>query len=157
MLAHIVFQPDNEVGVIGIVIEERYCQAFERFVEAEVRLRHSGLLIKTTGGNVIQNPLVGVANRAMELMHKFLGRSDPQPTSPGAIKTMGCFLELVSPADHAHNNPEKGSVKTRLHPYLVSPRCIKGRGMGLSPLMKYTLAVGSLEMALRASSAWSLT
>ena len=42
--------------------------------------------------------------------------ADPQPTSPGAIETMGCFLELVSPADHAHNNPEKGSVKTRLHP-----------------------------------------
>ena len=32
---------------------------------------------------------------------------------------MGCFLELVSPADHAHNNPEKGSVKTRLHPNLT--------------------------------------
>ena len=44
--------------------------------------------------------------------------ADPQPTSPGAIETMGCFLELVSPADHAHNNPEKGSVKTRLHPFL---------------------------------------
>ena len=44
--------------------------------------------------------------------------ADPQPTSPGAIETMGCFLELVSPADHAHNNPEKGSVKTRLHPLL---------------------------------------
>ena len=45
--------------------------------------------------------------------------ADPQPTSPGAIKTMGCFLELVSPADHAHNNPEKGSVKTRLHPKIM--------------------------------------
>ena len=43
--------------------------------------------------------------------------ANPQPTSPGAIETMGCFLELVSPADHAHNNPEKGSVKTRLHPF----------------------------------------
>ncbi len=46
--------------------------------------------------------------------------ADPQPTSPGAIETMGCFLELVSPADHTHNNPEKGSVKTRLHPNIGS-------------------------------------
>ena len=28
-----------------------YCQAFARFVEAEGKLRQSGLLIKTTGGN----------------------------------------------------------------------------------------------------------
>ena len=27
MLAHFVFQPDNEIGVIGIVIEERYAPA----------------------------------------------------------------------------------------------------------------------------------
>ena len=42
--------------------------------------------------------------------------ADPQPTSPGAIETMGCFLELVPRADHADNNPENGSVKPRLHP-----------------------------------------
>lgn len=58
-----------------------YCQAFERFVEAEGKLRQSGLLIKTTGGNVIQNPLVGIANRAMELMHKFLGEFGLTPSS----------------------------------------------------------------------------
>jgi len=58
-----------------------YCQAFERFVEAERKIRQSGLLIKTTGGNVIQNPLVGVANRAMEIMHKFLTEFGLTPSS----------------------------------------------------------------------------
>ena len=58
-----------------------YCQAFERFVEAERKIRNSGLLIKTTGGNVIQNPLVGVANRAMEIMHKFLTEFGLTPAS----------------------------------------------------------------------------
>ena len=30
---------------------------------------------------------------------------------------MGCFLELVPPTDH---NREKGGVKTRLHPLIIS-------------------------------------
>lgn len=62
-----------------------YCQAFERFVEAETKIRQSGLLIKTTGGNVIQNPLIGVANRAMEIMHKFLTEFGLTPSSRSRI------------------------------------------------------------------------
>ena len=53
------------------------------------------------------------------------------------------------------NGPPRDGCPIRA--YFDSPRCINGSGMGLSPLMKYTLAAGSLEMALRASSAWSLT
>lgn len=62
-----------------------YCQAYERFVEAEGKIRQSGLLIKTSSGNVIQNPLVGVANRAMELMHKFLTEFGMTPSSRSKV------------------------------------------------------------------------
>lgn len=58
-----------------------YCQAYERFVEAESKIRQSGLLIKTSSGNVIQSPLVGVANRAMELMHRFMTEFGLTPSS----------------------------------------------------------------------------
>lgn len=55
-----------------------YCQAYGRWVQAEraitkMRARDEltdALMIRTTGGNAIQNPLVGVANRAHELMLK---------------------------------------------------------------------------------------
>lgn len=50
-----------------------YCQAYGRWVEAEQALARMaerdplthGLMIKTSNGNAIQNPLVGTANRAM--------------------------------------------------------------------------------------------
>src|SRR5688500_38440 len=35
-----------------------------------------------------------------------------------------------------------------------SPMCIRGRGVGLLPLRKYTLDAGSLEMLARVWSAW---
>lgn len=55
-----------------------YCQAYGRWVQAEKALAvmgardqlTGGIIIKTTGGNAIQNPLVGAANKAMELMLK---------------------------------------------------------------------------------------
>jgi P27 family predicted phage terminase small subunit len=50
-----------------------YCQAYARWVLAERTLKEmakrdeltSGLMIKTISGNAIQNPIVGVANKAM--------------------------------------------------------------------------------------------
>jgi P27 family predicted phage terminase small subunit len=53
-----------------------YCQAWGRWIAAERALAEMakrdmlthGLLIKTTNGNAIQNPLVGTANRAMMAM-----------------------------------------------------------------------------------------
>lgn len=49
-----------------------YCQCYARWVEAEEGVKKSGLIIKTKDGNIIQSPLVGIANTAMKLMHKFL-------------------------------------------------------------------------------------
>ena len=50
-----------------------YCQAFGRWMQAERKLAQmaarepvfEGMLIKTTNGNMIQNPIVGIANKAM--------------------------------------------------------------------------------------------
>lgn len=80
-----------------------YCQAFECFVEAESKIRRSGLLIKTTNGNVIQNPLVGVANRAMEIMHKFLTEFGLTPASRTRIAAI--------PYNHQHHTWEEFGPK----------------------------------------------
>jgi P27 family predicted phage terminase small subunit len=50
-----------------------YCQAYGRWRLAEEELEKSpGLVIKTISGNYIQNPLVGIANKAMEHLRKFI-------------------------------------------------------------------------------------
>lgn len=70
-----------------------YCQAYGRWVQAERALAEmakrdlltSGLLIKTTGGNAIQNPLVGTANKAMELMLKAAAEFGMTPSARSRI------------------------------------------------------------------------
>jgi hypothetical protein len=63
------------MGLLTLVDENppaAYCQAYARWVTAEASLAKmaerdlltNGLMIKTTGGNAIQNPLVGTANKA---------------------------------------------------------------------------------------------
>ena len=66
-----------------------YCQAYARWRQAEEGLESSGLLVKTVNGNVVQSPLVGVANRAMDLMCKFLTEFGMTPSSRCRIEVKG--------------------------------------------------------------------
>ena len=49
-----------------------YCASYGRWRQAEEDLADSGLLLKNTSGNVIQNPLVGIADQAQRDMVKIL-------------------------------------------------------------------------------------
>lgn len=49
-----------------------YCVAYDRWAEAEKKIQMEGLTIETTNGNIIQNPSVGIANKAMLILHRFL-------------------------------------------------------------------------------------
>ena len=77
----------RELKVLGLVTSidraalAAYCQAYSRWSQAEESLAKVGLLIKTSNGNVVQNPLVGIANRSMELMHRFLSEFGMTPSS----------------------------------------------------------------------------
>lgn len=72
-----------------------YCQAWGRWVEAENKLKElntmspdkMAFLYKTTNGNLIINPLLSVANKAMEQMHKFLIEFGMSPSSRSRIIT----------------------------------------------------------------------
>jgi len=48
-----------------------YCQSYGRWIEAEIKLAETGLVIKTKSGNIIENPYYSIAKRERELMHKF--------------------------------------------------------------------------------------
>ena len=58
-----------------------YCDAYRLWVEATEMVRKSGILIKTVQGNVIQNPALGVANKARQDMVKYLIEFGMTPAS----------------------------------------------------------------------------
>jgi P27 family predicted phage terminase small subunit len=63
-----------------------YCQSYGRWVEAEKGVKESGLMVKTTNGNIIQSPLVGIANKSMQMMHKFLIEFGMSPAARCKVK-----------------------------------------------------------------------
>ncbi len=62
-----------------------YCKLYTRWVEAEAELEQSNLLVKTTHGNVIQNPLVGIVNTALVNMLKYLTEFGMTPAARARV------------------------------------------------------------------------
>jgi P27 family predicted phage terminase small subunit len=44
---------------------ERYAIVWCRWIDAEAEVKRRGTVVKTVGGNIIQNPFLAIANRAM--------------------------------------------------------------------------------------------
>ena len=62
-----------------------YCQAFSRWANAERRARELGAVIQTTQGNLVQNPWISIANRAMELMLKAAAEFGMTPSARSRV------------------------------------------------------------------------
>jgi P27 family predicted phage terminase small subunit len=58
-----------------------YAVAWSRWVEAEGKVATTGLVVQSPTGYPIVNPFVGIANRAMDLMHKFSTEFGLTPSS----------------------------------------------------------------------------
>lgn len=71
------------------------CQAYGRWIQAERILADlqkqdpifQGLMIKTTNGNMIQNPLVGTANKSMSDYVRFCAEFGMTPSARSRIET----------------------------------------------------------------------
>lgn len=63
-----------------------YCQCYSRWVKAENKIKKEGMVIKTSNGNLIQSPYVGIANKAMQMMHKFLTEFGMTPSARAGLK-----------------------------------------------------------------------
>ena len=48
-----------------------YCVSYSRWRRAQEQLNNEELVIRTTSGNYIQNPIIGIANKAAQDMVKF--------------------------------------------------------------------------------------
>jgi P27 family predicted phage terminase small subunit len=74
-----------------------YCQAYGRWIAAERVLAEmakrdqitAGLLVRTTNGNAIQNPLVGTANKAMSDMVRYAAEFGMTPSARSRINAEG--------------------------------------------------------------------
>jgi P27 family predicted phage terminase small subunit len=70
-----------------------YCQAYGRWVVAERAIAKmaerdqltEGLMIKTTNGNAVQNPLVGTANKAMADLVRYAAEFGMTPSARSRI------------------------------------------------------------------------
>ncbi|HHX91365.1 MAG TPA: phage terminase small subunit P27 family, partial [Paracoccus sp.] len=70
-----------------------YCQAYGRWQQAEEALSlmgerdrvTKGMMIKTTNGNAVQNPLVGTANKAMADMMRYATEFGMTPSARSRI------------------------------------------------------------------------
>jgi P27 family predicted phage terminase small subunit len=49
-----------------------YCQAWGRWVEAEERLKETPALVRTPSGYVQQSPWLGIANKQLEIMGRYM-------------------------------------------------------------------------------------
>lgn len=76
------------MGVITIIdraVLAAYCQAYGRWVEAEVHLRETPALIRTPSGHVQQSPWLSIANRQMEIMGRYMAEIGLTPASRSRI------------------------------------------------------------------------
>ena len=66
---------------------EGYCAAYARWVEAERKIDETGgEIIETKNGNMIQNPWLAVANRAMKEMQDWLREFGMTPSSRSKVR-----------------------------------------------------------------------
>ena len=64
----------------------RYCTIFVRWVKAEKMVREKGEIIKTAAGNIIQNPYLSIANRALDQLNKLGAEFGMTPSSRSRVK-----------------------------------------------------------------------
>lgn len=74
-----------------------YCQAWERWVRAEGQVARHGEVVKTLAGNVMQNPYLSIANRAMKQMRDMARELGMTPSARSQIRVQP--LEGPSLAD----------------------------------------------------------
>ncbi len=69
-----------------------YCVIFMRWLKAERMVREKGEIIKTAAGNIIQNPYLSIANRALDQLNKLGAEFGMTPSSRSRVKA-----DLVDP------------------------------------------------------------
>jgi P27 family predicted phage terminase small subunit len=86
-----------------------YCMAWSRWVDSETNLRKFGAVIKTPKGYPIQNPYLGIANTAIDIMRRFLTEFGMTPSSRSRINVTQDPGESSDPWDQLDKPPALGA------------------------------------------------
>lgn len=78
-----------------------YATAWQRWVEAEEKLKDQGPVVKSPNGYPIQNPYLSIANTALKQVKEFMTELGMTPSSRSRIKVHSS--EPVDPADEFFN------------------------------------------------------
>ena len=62
-----------------------YCVLWARWVDAEARINEQTLVLKSKDGQPYQNPFLGIANRALEMMRKYASEFGLTPASRSRV------------------------------------------------------------------------
>jgi P27 family predicted phage terminase small subunit len=89
-----------------------YCMAWSRWVDAETNLKKFGAVIKTPKGYPIQNPYLGIANTAIDIMRRFLIEFGMTPSSRSRINAVQTPEQSSDPWDHL-DSPSPGASKVQ--------------------------------------------
>ena len=65
-----------------------YCQAYGRWVEAERQLKETPTLIRLPSGYIQPSPWLSIANKQLELMHKYLSELGLSPVSRSRVNKL---------------------------------------------------------------------
>lgn len=84
-----------------------YCQAWGRWVEAEEKLKETPFLIRTPSGYIQQSPWLGIANRQMEIMGRYMAELGITPASRSRVAAFDAVRdEPVTRIEHVIVYPE---------------------------------------------------
>lgn len=78
----------NRIGLLTQVDRAAlaaYCQCYGRWVEAERKLAETPALLKTPAGYVQPSPWLGIANKQLELMAKFMAELGLTPSARSRV------------------------------------------------------------------------
>jgi P27 family predicted phage terminase small subunit len=79
--------PLGLVTVLDLDQLSTYCVLWCRWVKAEKMVREKGEIIKTAAGNIIQNPYLSIANRALDQLNKLGAEFGMTPSARSRVKT----------------------------------------------------------------------
>lgn len=77
---------------------EAYCVCYDRWRQAEAKVKERGDILRTENGNIIHNPYLSVANRARDDLKKFIVEFGMTPSSRtnivSPVKEKGSFDDV---------------------------------------------------------------
>jgi len=85
-------KPLHDMGVLSVTDRAAlaaYCQSWARWVEAEEHLQKGPPLIKAPSGYVQQSPWLGIANKQLEIMGRFMAELGLSPSARARLRLPG--------------------------------------------------------------------